>query len=99
MHQGGKYTRDLDNILKHACLYIGGACSAEGDVIASAEYGTGEVEDTQLGAAGVEGKKACPRSCMSGRPVTANFLSEQAWERVNRRVSGLYARDGNSTRH
>ena len=51
-HQGGKYIRELDSVLKHACLYMRGACYAEGDAIAGAEYGTGEVEDAQLGATG-----------------------------------------------
>ena len=49
-HQGGEYIRELDSILKHACLYMRGTCSKKGDAIAGAEYGTGEVEDTQLGA-------------------------------------------------
>ena len=51
-YRGGEYIRKLDGVLKHACLYMRGACYAEGDVIAGAEYGTGEVEDSQLGAAG-----------------------------------------------
>ena len=52
LYRGGEYVRKMDSVLEHVCLYMRGACYAEGDEVAGAEYGTGEVEDAQLGAAG-----------------------------------------------